>query len=178
MKPHPTDLRALPLPPDQRSRTDLVREEGPVVLGLCRRLDPDPEDAFQEIWEKVFRNLHRFDPDGPASFRTWLVRVAHRHLIDRHRRRQRRGEHTDLTEAPAQPPTVEDRLSSHQRTRQLETLLQKLPDDARRVVVMHHIEGVPLTQIAATEGVALGTVKSRLHRIRARLLAWFTEEAP
>jgi DNA-directed RNA polymerase specialized sigma24 family protein len=36
-------------------------------------------------------------------------------------------------------------------------------------VVQHHVHGVPLEQLATEEGVALGTIKSRLHRGRARL---------
>ena len=45
----------------------------------------------------------------------------------------------------------------------------RLTDSHRRVVVLHHIHGVPLEQLAADEGVALGTIKSRLHRGRAHL---------
>ena len=44
------------------------------------------------------------------------------------------------------------------------------PCEYRRVVVLHHLNEVSLDAIAQEEGVALGTVKSRLHRARARLL--------
>lgn len=163
---------------DDDARTTLVRRHGPSVLGLCRRLDPDPDDAFQEIWAKVFGALPRFDPAGPASLRTWIVRIAHHHLVDRHRRRQVRGEAVPLTQAPPLPTTAEERLSAHQRRVRLEAALQRLAPDARRVVVLHHLEGRSVAEIADTEGCAVGTVKSRLHRARARLLGWLTEEAP
>jgi DNA-directed RNA polymerase specialized sigma24 family protein len=44
-------------------------------------------------------------------------------------------------------------------------------------VVLHHQHGVPLEQIALEEGVAIGTVKSRLHRARARLVTLMAEDA-
>ena len=163
---------------DEAARTTLVRRHGPAVYRLCRRLDPDPDDAFQEIWAKAFRALPRFDPAGPAQLGTWLVRITHRHLVDRHRRRQVRGEAVDLDHVPPVPATVEQHLSEHQRRIRLDAALGRLPEDARRVVILHHLEGLPLADIAAGEGCAVGTVKSRLHRARARLLGLLTEESP
>lgn len=151
-----------------RDREGLVAEHGPLVWGLCRRLCPEPEDAYQEIWEKVFTAVHRFDPEGPATLRTWIVTIAHRHLVDRHRRRRVRGEVVELREIPV--VVDEDRLDAQRRTARLEAALQRLPEGHRRIVVLHHLEGLTLDQIAKDEDVAVGTVKSRLHRARARLL--------
>lgn len=162
---------------DATARTLLVRHHGPPVYRLCRRLDPEPDDAFQEIWAKVLRALHAFDPHGPATLRTWLVRIAHRHLVDRHRRRSVRGVPVDIDEIPPVPATVEDELSEHERSVRLDAALARLPEDTRRVVVLHHLEGVPLADIAAGEGCAVGTIKSRLHRARARLLGWLSGES-
>lgn len=145
-----------------------MRAHGPLVWSLCRRLGPEPEDAYQEIWEKVFGAVGRFDPDGPASLRTWIATIAHRHLVDRHRRRAVRGEVVELGELPA--PVHEDRSGLLRDVERLEAALQRLPEGHRRVVVLHHLEDLPLEEIAVSEGVPLGTVKSRLHRARARLL--------
>lgn len=149
---------------DPAARAALVRAHGPLVWTLCRRLGPEPEDAYQEVWEKVFGALSRFDPAGPASLRTWIATITHRHLVDRARRRKVRGEVVELGDLPAPPSpdhTDEDRLHA---------ALDRLPEAHRRVVVMHHLHEQPLEQIAQAEGVPLGTVKSRLHRARARLL--------
>ncbi|MEZ4240069.1 MAG: sigma-70 family RNA polymerase sigma factor [Myxococcota bacterium] len=158
--------RRIPRPPDDRAA--LVAQHGPLVWGLCRRLCPDPEDAYQEVWARVFAALPRFDADGPASLRTWIATVTHRHLVDRHRRRTVRGEVVALGElsAPLQPDPVERRRDQER----LEQALQRLPEAQRRVVVMHHLHDQPVDDIAAAEGIAVGTVKSRLHRARARLL--------
>lgn len=148
----------------------LVARYGPLIWSLCRRLDPDPEDAAQEVWEKVHRGLPRFDPAGSASLATWLTVLTHRHLVDRHRRRRARGEAAPLEDALLDPsPSAELRLSDARALLGLEAALGSLPEEQRRVVVLHHHHGLPLEQIAADEGVPVGTIKSRLHRGRARL---------
>ncbi len=148
---------------------DVVAAHGPRVYAMCARLAADPEDCYQEIWEKVLGALDRFDPAGTASIATWIATIARRHLIDRHRRRQVRGVVVPLTGLASAEPAPEEALSRRQREIRVETALQALPDAHRRVVVLHHIHGVPLEQLAADEGVPLGTIKSRLHRGRARL---------
>jgi RNA polymerase sigma-70 factor (ECF subfamily) len=153
-------------------RSAVLEQHGPAVWSLCRRLGPDPEDAYQEIWEKVFRALAGFDPNGTATLRTWILTVAHRHLVDRSRRRKVRGHVVELPDIPDREPAVEESLADAQRVARLEAALGRLPETARRVVVMHHLHDRPLDEIALSEGVAVGTVKSRLHRARAQLLGW------
>ena len=162
VRPAPVRERSAAVP----SQEALVAQHGPLVWGLCRRLCPDPEDAYQEVWARVFAALPRFEADGPATLRTWIATITHRHLVDRHRRRTVRGEVLELGELPAPIDAPEDR-ADHAR---LEVALQRLPEAHRRVVVMHHLHERSLEDIASAEGVALGTVKSRLHRARARLL--------
>lgn len=138
----------------------LVAQEGPRLWALCRRLTDDPEDAYQEVWERVFRALPGFDLDG-SPIAAWIATIAHRHLVDRWRRRQVRNE-VPLEDEPMVvegPPRSDD----------LEEALGHLPDAHRRVVLLHHLHGLSLDEIAANEAVALGTVKSRLHRARAAL---------
>ncbi|MCO4769600.1 MAG: sigma-70 family RNA polymerase sigma factor [Deltaproteobacteria bacterium] len=157
---------------DDDAWAQLLAEQGPRVYGLCRRLDPDPDDAYQAIWEKVLRGLHRFDPTGPSPLRSWIMTVAHRHLVDRHRRRTVRGVVLSLAEPPEALARELDPESSAVRNRahqQLDAALAQLPEPGRRVVVLHHIHGLDLSTIAQGEGVAIGTVKSRLSRARARL---------
>lgn len=149
-------LRAVPDPDATLARW------GPLVWALCLRLDPHPEDAYQEVWEKILRGLPGFDPAGPAALSTWITRVTHHHLVDRHRARRRRPDPDDddveALPAPAVAPTDD-----------LDAALASLPEAHRRVLVLHHLHDVPLETIAAAEGIAVGTVKSRLHRARNRL---------
>ena len=135
----------------------LVAREGPRLFSLCRRLTDDPDDAYQEVWERVFRALPGYDLAG-SPIGAWIATIAHRHLTDRWRRRQVRNEVPFDDDVPDIPPSGD-----------LEEALRHLPDAHRRVVLLHHLHGLSLEEIAASEAVALGTVKSRLHRARAAL---------
>jgi len=152
-------------------RAALVREHGPGLYTLCRRLCADPEDAYQAVWAKVFAALPRFDPAGSAGVRTWIFTIAHRHLVDRHRRRSVRRRHVvdEPNAEVAVPPLAERAADLRQQRARLTAAIDGLPEPQRRVIVLHHLGGQSLDDIAATERVALGTVKSRLHRARARL---------
>ncbi len=135
----------------------LVSREGPRLWSLCRRLTDDPEDAYQEVWERVFRALPGFDQAG-SPIRAWIATIAHRHLVDRWRRRQVRNEVPFDDDVPTVPPSGD-----------VDEALRHLPEAHRRVVLLHHLHGLSLEEIAANEAVALGTIKSRLHRARAAL---------
>jgi RNA polymerase sigma-70 factor (ECF subfamily) len=154
---------------DRNARETLVVAHGPRVFGMCRRLDPEPDDAYQEVWTKIFRGLARFDPSGSAPLAAWIATVTRRHLIDRHRRRGARGEVVELHELPTQDPTSIRLAERAQLRDHLETALQALPIEQRMVVVQHHLFDCDLATLAADTGVAVGTLKSRLHRGRARL---------
>ena len=156
---------------DPRAWRELLAKHGPLVFGLCRRLDPEPEDCYQEVWAKVFGALPGFDQAGPASLRTWLAVITHRHLVDRHRRRGARGQLVAIDgHEPDDPgPGAEALISARRRRDRLESALAALPEAQRRVVVLHHLCELPLEEIAASEGVPVGTLKSRLHRGRGRL---------
>jgi RNA polymerase sigma-70 factor (ECF subfamily) len=129
----------------------------------------EAEDAAQAVWEKVFRALHRFDPEGAASLRSWIGTVTRRHLIDMHRRGGTRGEVIELGEMASATPSIDARLDAAKQAARLEVALTKLPEAQRRAVVFHHLQGQALDTLAEEEGVAVGTLKSRLHRGRARL---------
>jgi RNA polymerase sigma-70 factor (ECF subfamily) len=160
---------------DPAAQRALVEAFGPRVQALCARLDPDPDDARQAAWERILAALPRFDPRGSGTIAGWIVAVTHRLLVDRHRRRVTRGVVLPLDGLAADVDAADAVADRRQR---LERALGTLDPDVRRVVVLHHVYDVPLDEIAAAEGVAVGTVKSRLHRGRARLLARLSEGGP
>jgi RNA polymerase sigma-70 factor (ECF subfamily) len=164
MDPRP----APPAHPTVRTE-DLVDTHGPRIYAMCARLDPDPDEGYQEIWERVLGALARFDPSGPASIGAWIATIARHHLVDRHRRRGVRGEVVPIDRLPAIEPAADERIAVRQRNARVEAALKRLPEAHRRVLVLHHVHGVPLETLASEENVAVGTIKSRLHRGRTRL---------
>jgi len=155
---------------DPAAQRELVRAHGPRVYRMCRRLAADADDAYQAVWEKVFRSLSSFDPHGRASFASWLYTVTRRLLIDRHRRRGVRGQLVSADGLRLDDGQGPEEVTIRERERaRLQAALAQLPEPQRAVVVGHHVAGHSLEELAAQEGVAVGTIKSRLHRGRARL---------
>lgn len=158
---------------DPDARAALLEAHGPRVWALCRRLDPEPEDAYQDVWLSVCSELHRFVPDDSrGSLGAWIQTIAARRLIDRHRRRQVRplflaGPLPELAAPDADPTAGAEGALSRAR---LEQALAALPEAQRRLVVLHHVHDEGVDALSALEGVPVGTIKSRLSRARAALL--------
>lgn len=156
----------------------LVRPHFDRLYRLAWRLagsKAEAEDLFQELLIKAFGKLDdlvKIEQPGP-----WLARVMYNLFIDEKRRFSRRRMH--FVEEGALPgeglqglPGDDDPVRNQQRMekiRALDRALAALSDDHRVVVLLHDTEGYKLTEIQELTGIPVGTVKSRLHRARARL---------
>ncbi|MEL6347101.1 MAG: sigma-70 family RNA polymerase sigma factor [Myxococcota bacterium] len=170
-----------PLPPstrlaaqrgDRAARAELVAVYGGLVFSLCRRYATDPEDAYQDAWVHVLSRLHRYDETRGASLRTWLALIVRNRLTDRRRVRRIRGEVVAPDEAqPSPDPTPEQHAHRRRQVQRVERALSHLDPVQRDAIVLHYTADMPLSDIARAQGVAVGTVKSRLHRARAHLAA-------
>ena len=141
----------------------------------------EAEDLFQELLIKAFGKLDDLVAiDEPGS---WLSRVMYNLFIDEQRRFARRRMHTveegflpgDGLEGLA---GTDDPVRDNQRLEKLKLLdlaLAQLSDEHRVIVLLHDTEGYKLAEIQDLIGVPIGTVKSRLHRARARLREILTE---
>ena len=98
-------------------------------------------------------------------------------FIDERRRFSRRRlqtvEESDLSgDGLAGLPGTDDPARDHerlQRMQRLDSALAQLSDEHRVIVLLHDTEGYKITEIQDLIGIPVGTVKSRLHRARARL---------
>ena len=156
----------------------LVRPHFDRLYRLAFRLTgrkAEAEDLFQELLIKAFAKLDDLVAiDEPGS---WLSRVMYNLFIDERRRFQRQRMH--LVDEGFLPGDgleglagKDDPVRDHERLeklRQLDIALAQLSDEHRIVVLLHDTEGYKLAEIHNLIGVPLGTVKSRLHRARARL---------
>ena len=116
------------------------------------------QDVFVRAWQKLgtFR--------GDSAFGTWLHRLAVNVIIERFRslgaERLRLAESDSaLAAAAARPVRHADRLG-------LEAALEQLPPGAKRVFVLHDVEGYKHTEIAGLLEISVGTSKAQLHRAR------------
>jgi RNA polymerase sigma-70 factor (ECF subfamily) len=143
------------------------------VAALILR-DPDrAADATQDALVSAWRDLAAVrDPD---RFEAWLhrvlVRCCYREAI-RERRRRTVEVHAlaDDRSAPDAIPVLIDRD-------QLDRAFRRLDVEERTVIVLHHLEGFLLTEIADVLGIPIGTVKSRLHRGKRAMRAALDADA-
>jgi RNA polymerase sigma-70 factor (ECF subfamily) len=123
----------------------------------------DPElarDAVQDGLIRAWRDLPKLrDPD---RFDAWLHRLTVNACIDQARRRRRRPIEVELTQIHA--PAVTDTAGALADRDFVDGVLRHLNERERAIVVLHYFLGMPLTDVAATLGIPVGTVKSRLHR--------------
>jgi len=122
-------------------------------------------DAVQEGFIRAWRNLPTLRE--PDAFGGWLRTLVTRACLDLVRRHRRRLIEVELT--PADEPVIPDPHRSVADRELLDSMLRRLPPDARAVVVLHYYFDLSLPEVAATLGVPLGTAKSRLNRALAQL---------
>jgi RNA polymerase sigma-70 factor (ECF subfamily) len=137
------------------------------VHSLARRMmgpleaDELTQDVFVRAWQKLgtFR--------GESQFSTWLHRLAVNVILERRRglaaRMARQTSSDAALEAFSTPAGTPD-LSID-----FEAAIERLPDGARQIFVLHDVEGYKHREIAASLGISAGTSKTQLHRARMLL---------
>jgi RNA polymerase sigma-70 factor (ECF subfamily) len=152
----------------------LYRATAGRVFALCLRMSGDRDrarelahDVFVRAWEKLpgFR--------GDASFATWLHRLAVNEVLEQARGERRRLARVSLAgdedegaverRAPAAAGDPDARID-------LERAIALLPPNARRVFVLHDVDGYRHGEIARAMAIAEGTVRAHLHRARRLLM--------
>jgi RNA polymerase sigma-70 factor (ECF subfamily) len=150
----------------QFSFDELVALHQPRVLRTAYRLLgrlEDAQDASQEVFLRLLKNLHRIDGDPQA----WLYRVTVNICNDQHRRKPVVMEPKLDFADPA--PTAEHALQMEERKRLLMEGLQTLPERERAAVVLRDIEGLSTRQVAAILSVEEVTIRSQISMARVKL---------
>jgi RNA polymerase sigma-70 factor (ECF subfamily) len=159
---------------DRRAFSELVRRyQNRVYRYLVRMLGShdDALEAAQDAFVKAWQALPQWQPE--AQFRTWLFRIANNTALDALRRRKLAefvplDDSFDLPSAEAGP---ERRAQSAQEVRRLAANLAKLPPEHRQILLLREVEEMSYEEIGNVLLLSEGTVKSRLARARASLIA-------
>jgi len=138
-----------------------------VAMGVLRNR-ADAEDVAQEAFVRAYRSFAGLR--DREKFRGWLVRIVWRLALDRIRAQKRRERRElEALREPA-PPSVEDVAASREFQRRLADAIELLPEKLRIVLTLAGIEEHNLAEVSQLLGIPEGTVKSRLHLARQRLL--------
>jgi len=161
---------------------DIVHTHSARVYRLAYRLTGNPHDAedlTQEVFVRVFRSLSSYTP---GTFEGWLHRITTNLFLDSARRKQRirfEGLADEMAHRLAgSEPTPAQAFDDSHLDDDVQAALKALPPEYRAAVVLCDIEGFSYEEIAATLGVKLGTVRSRIHRGRAQLRAALEHRRP
>jgi len=156
---------------------EVAREHGRFLYNVAYRLtgnDTDAQDLVQESLLRIRRGLERYEP---GSLQGWLARIVTNVFLDEVRRKRRRPEDA-LPEDPGRvlpPSPAADEVPTGLST-EVEEALLALPQDFRIPVVLCDVSDLSYEQIAASTGVPIGTVRSRIHRGRRMLRAALTAQ--
>ena len=143
------------------------------VYGLCLRMTgnvSEAEDCVQEAFIQAWNKLDKFR--GESAFATWLHRIAVNTVLGRIRKSKREQDRIEAVAQTSPPPLS---TGDAGELRDLSEAIDRLPEGARHVFVLHAVYGYSHEEAGKMLGIAAGTSKAQLHRAR-RLLAQQLEE--
>lgn len=153
----------------------LYRQHVSRIYALTRRMSADDASAdelTQQVFIKAWENLSSYR--GEAAFASWLHRMAVNVVLGDKRAEGRRRARVIPLHDPEQDTGCSPRAASTTCARpdlgiDLARAIDTLPDRARQVFVLHHVEGLAHEEVASAMGTTVGTSKGQLHRARELL---------
>ncbi|ARE40207.1 RNA polymerase sigma factor [Rhodovulum sp. P5] len=132
------------------------------------------DDLVQDAVVKAWGNIDKFEPG--TNLRAWLFTILRNTYYSLHRKRRREVEDPDGVMAGhlSEKPHHDGRLAMGD----FQVAFAKLPDEQREALILVGAEGFSYEEAAATCGCAVGTIKSRVNRARARLAELMHLEDP
>ena len=126
-------------------------------------------DVVQETFINAARHIDSLRDD--AKFGSWLFGIAHQKCIQRWRKHAREEAlRQEFADAPIETDDGPlELLIQQEQEAEFMTVMNKLPDAHRSVLLLHFIEEFSLEEIAEITGAQVGTVKSRMHYAKKAL---------
>jgi RNA polymerase sigma-70 factor (ECF subfamily) len=160
---------------DDDAWRELVDRFGPKVYAIAYHFTlkrEDAEELSQEIFLKLFENLHRYDGGFPLV--AWVLSVSRNLCIDRYRRKKREKSFRFLSDdaVTALLKSEDDPAGmalKKERTQLLFSALSEIPEDLAEILILRDLNGMAYDEIGTALELPEGTVKSRLFRARAEV---------
>jgi RNA polymerase sigma-70 factor (ECF subfamily) len=139
----------------------------------------DAEDLIQDLLIKLYPR--QAELEKVEKLRPWMTTALYRMFVDDYRKKARSPVELIDDETAFYETTVSDgftpdlTLAEDQRINQLQAAFNRLSEDHRILITLHDIEGYRLVEIESMLGTPIGTLKSRIHRARAKMrdmLSW------
>lgn len=139
----------------------------------------DVEDLMQEAFMKAYLKIGLYDPK--YDFGAWIYTIARNTFVDFNRNRKSNAlnaqnvplESSNTSQTSA--PTPEDYIINAQQRLQIERYITMLPEDYRRLFELRFIDEYSYEEIAEKLDMKLGTVKTRIFRVRNMMCKLITQ---
>jgi RNA polymerase sigma-70 factor (ECF subfamily) len=142
------------------------------LLNFIYRLMDDGqivEDIGQEVFLSVYKSIRSFSIQRGVPFSAWLFITARNRCISELRRKKQSSVSMESTvDLPAREKTPEQAASDEERILAIHAALEQLPEPYRHTV-LQSLRGDSPEEIARTNRISPGTVKSRLSRAREKM---------
>lgn len=160
---------------DSELSVAFVRRFQSRVFGVAMGVLGDPsqaEDVAQQAFERAWRHAAVFDPRR-GSVTTWLTAITHHLAVDAVRaRRPAPVDPGDLEEVlGAGPDGPEHATLAAESAAELRAAIRALPVDQARALVLAAFRGLTAREVAESEGIPVGTAKTRIRSAMLRLAA-------
>jgi RNA polymerase sigma-70 factor (ECF subfamily) len=156
---------------DRSALEALLEQQAPAVYRFARSLCgcEDVEDIVQDALVIIASKLG--DYQGRASFSSWVFAVTRSACARRRRGKanQPKAPLSEVEERAGDEPSPEQRVERRQIARLLDDALISLPEAYREAILLRDVEGLSAPDAAASLGIGVEALKSRLHRARAAL---------
>lgn len=153
----------------QTALMDFVRQFQGQVYGFCYRMlgqREDAEDATQETFIRVLKNLDRWDPQ--RDLEPWMLTIAGNRCRTKLAKRMRTPKSQPL-EIPI-PDGFHHQRAGEQLAEEVDLALSTLRTEYRDAFMYFHHKEMSYEEISETMGVPLGTIKTWVHRARRELI--------
>ncbi len=150
----------------------LVRRYEAPLLRRARTILKSPEDAeevVQDAFTKMYLYADKYHPQEGASFSSWMYTILNRVAYTKYRAKSVEwGKRAELLPEHYEslPDAQAEFLEDLSIRNEVISALAKLPEAAARILKMQFIEGKTQEEIAASEGLSIPAVKTRVHRAK------------
>lgn len=126
------------------------------------------DDIFQDTFIKVIRTLKSNAYNEEGKFLPWVMRIAHNLIVDHFRHNKKMPLYRETEEFSIfsvmtdDSLTIENKLISHQVTKDLRQIVEELPDDQKEVLMMRLYQDMSFKEISEATGVSINTALGRM----------------
>lgn len=158
---------------DEGAYREALEQIAPRIRGFLRRRMQSMPDEIEDLVQETLLALHlqrgTFNPAMPVS--AWVTVIARHKLVDLWRRRGRREDLNDALHDVDETLLAAEPVEAGAQ-RDLDRLLQALPDVQRQAIVLTKVEGLSVSEAAARTGISESAIKVQVHRGLKRLAQW------